>query len=148
MTGAFGRLYPLRLVDLAPGLDPVLWFTGLGVIMCLGGVLALRLVQGRVSEPGTVRRGYQVACLVAAAGVVGLAAAPGAVGGSVAVLVAAGALPLTRSFATIRVNRKATPAVRSIRCWPRPTMRAPSSVAWRSPRSPTSARLWPAAPSC
>ena len=33
VAGAFGRLYPLRLVDLGLSADPVAWLTGLGVLM-------------------------------------------------------------------------------------------------------------------
>jgi hypothetical protein len=113
VADAFGRLYPLRLVDLAPAVDPVLWFTGLGVVMCLAGAAALRSVQPRIGGTHTVRRGYAYACVVAAAGIVGLALAPEATSGSLAVLVAAGALPLTRSFATIWVNNQSVSAVRA-----------------------------------
>jgi MFS family permease len=112
-TSAFGRLYPLRLVALAPGVDPVVWFTGLGVVMCLAGTVALRIAMPRIGEPRTVRRGYLAACAIATAGVVGLVLAPGAVSGSLAVLLAAGALPLTRSFGTIWVNNQTVGAVRA-----------------------------------
>jgi MFS family permease len=113
VSDAFGRLYPLRLLALAPVGDPVVWFTGLGVLMCLAGAAALRVVQPRIAGQHAVRRGYLAACAVAAAGVVGLAVAPEAAGGSVAVVFAAGALPLTRSFGTIWVNDRTTGAVRA-----------------------------------
>lgn len=143
---AFGRLYPLQLLALGPGVDPVVWLTGLGVLMCLGGAAALRLAQARISGQarptqasiggddtmppapiggesttaaassggeGAVRNGYVFACAIAVAGVAGLALAPGAAGGSLAVLLAAGALPLTRSFGTIWVNNETVGAVRA-----------------------------------
>ncbi|MEU8231457.1 MFS transporter [Actinoplanes sp. NPDC048967] len=113
VADAFGRLYPLRLVALAPAVDPVLWFTGLGVLMCLAGVAALRIVVARLGGPHMVRRGYVLACGVAAVGVVGLAFAPDAFSGSFAVLLAAGALPLTRTFGTLRVNARTAGAVRA-----------------------------------
>ncbi|MFF5083932.1 hypothetical protein ACFY36_43355 [Actinoplanes sp. NPDC000266] len=113
MADAFGRLYPLRLTGLAPAADPVVWFTGLGVVMCLVGAAALRLVQSRAGRPRTVRRGYVASCAVAVTGVAGLALAPGAVSGSVAVVLAAGAFPLTRSFATLWVNGETASAVRA-----------------------------------
>ncbi|SNY42597.1 MFS transporter [Paractinoplanes atraurantiacus] len=113
VADAFGRLYPLRLLGLAPAADPVVWFTGLSVVMCLVGAAALRLVQPWVGGARTVRRGYAAACAVAAAGVAGLALAPGAVSGSVAVVLAAGAFPLTRSFATLWVNAETAGAVRA-----------------------------------
>ncbi|XVU21716.1 MFS transporter [Actinoplanes sp. CA-054009] len=116
MTGladAFGRLYPLRLIGFAPAADPVLWLTGLGVVMCLVGAAALRLVQSRVGGVRTVRRGYVAACMVAVAGVAGLALAPGAASASAAVVLAAGAFPLIRGFATLWVNAETTGAVRA-----------------------------------
>jgi hypothetical protein len=113
VAGAFGRLYPLQLVSLAPDLDPVVWITGLGVLMCLAGAAALRFAQPRIGGPHTAPQGYAVACAVAAAGVAGLALAPTAIWGSVAVLLAAGAMPLTRSFATIWVNSQTIAAVRA-----------------------------------
>lgn len=113
VTSAFGRLYPLHLVALAPGVDAVLWFTGLSVLMCLAGAGALRIAQRRIGSFGTVRRGYLAACAVAVTGVAGLAAAPDASSASLAVLLAAGALPLTRSFATIWVNSHTFGAVRA-----------------------------------
>jgi hypothetical protein len=113
VAGAFGRLYPLRLITLAPAVDPVVWFAGLGVLMCLAGAAALRIVQPRIGGTHTVRRGYVVACAVAAAGAVGLALAPEATSGSLAVLLAAGSLPLTRGFGTIWVNRQTVGAVRA-----------------------------------
>ncbi|WP_030442665.1 MFS transporter [Actinoplanes subtropicus] len=113
VTSTFGRLYPLRLVALAPRLDPVVWLTGLGVVMCLAGAAALRLVQPRIGTPGTVRRGYLAAAATATAGIAGLALAPNALASGMAVLMAAGALPLTRSFATIWVNNETVTAVRA-----------------------------------
>ncbi|TDD57008.1 MFS transporter [Nonomuraea terrae] len=113
VADALGRLYPLRLVTLAPAVDPVAWFTGLGVLMCLAGAAALRVAQPRIRCPHTARRGYVVACAVAAVGAVGLALAHEATSGSLAVLLAAGALPLTRSFGTIWVNNQTVGAVRA-----------------------------------
>lgn len=101
VTGNFGRLYPLRLVDIGLPTDPVAWLTVLGVLSYLLGAVALSLVQ-----PHTVRRSYGIACAVGLAGVIGLASAPEEISGSVAVLLAAGALPLTRTFGTIWVNRQ------------------------------------------
>ncbi|MCM4078666.1 MFS transporter [Paractinoplanes hotanensis] len=109
VAGAFGRIYPLRLAELAPGLDPVLWFTGLGVVTCLAGSEALR----HIGELSTIGRKYAASCAIATAGVLGLAFAPDAITGSLAVLVAAGALPLARSLGMIWVNGRAAPDVRA-----------------------------------
>lgn len=70
-------------------------------------------MQPRIGGPHTVRRGYVVACAVATAGVIGFALTPDAAGGSIAVLLAMGALPLTRSFGTIWVNNQTTATVRA-----------------------------------
>ncbi|HZN16956.1 MAG TPA: MFS transporter [Micromonosporaceae bacterium] len=113
VAGAFGRLYPLRLVDIGLPTDPVAWLTALGVLAFLMGAAALRLVQPHVEGVHTVRRCYVVACGVAAVGAVGLAGAPEEVSGSMAVLLAAGALPLTRTFGTIWVNRQTSGDIRA-----------------------------------
>jgi len=113
VVNAFGRLYPLRLVDLGLSADPVVWLAGLGVLMSLAGAVTLRLVRPHIDGIHTVRRGYVVACAVAAVGVVGLAGAPEENSGSLAVLLAAGALPLTRTFSTVWVNRQTSSAVRA-----------------------------------
>jgi hypothetical protein len=113
VTGTFGRLYPLRLVDIGLTVDPVVWLAGLGVLMSLAGAAALRIVRPHIDGVHTVRRGYVIACAVAAVGVVGLAAAPEQNSGSLAVFLAAAALPLTRTFGTIWVNRQTSSAVRA-----------------------------------
>jgi hypothetical protein len=113
VTGAFGRLYPLRLVDIGLAGDPVAWVTALGVLSLLSGTFAFRLVQPRIDDGGAACRGYLAACAVAALGVVGLAAASEALVASAAVLLAAGALPLTRTLGTIWVNRQTTGTVRA-----------------------------------
>ncbi|WP_344519784.1 hypothetical protein, partial [Paractinoplanes durhamensis] len=61
VSDAFGRLYPLRLATLAPALDPIVWFTALGVLMCLLGAAALRIAQRRIDGPDTARRFYDTA---------------------------------------------------------------------------------------
>jgi MFS transporter, DHA3 family, tetracycline resistance protein len=113
VTGIFGRLYPLRLVDIGLTTDPVGWLTALGVLTFLAGAVALRIVQPHIDGARTVRRGYLIACGVGAVGVIGLAGAPEEISGSAAVLLAAGALPLTRTFGTIWVNRQTSSDVRA-----------------------------------
>ncbi|RKR85903.1 MFS transporter [Micromonospora pisi] len=113
VVNAFGRLYPLRLVDLGLSVDPVVWLAGLGVLMSLAGAAGLRIVRPHIDGVHTVRRGYVIACAVAVVGVVGLVGAPGENSGSLAVLLAAGALPLTRTFSTIWVNRQTSSDVRA-----------------------------------
>jgi hypothetical protein len=111
---AFGRLYARRLVDIGFPANPVLWFAALGVFILLVGAIALRLVEAHIDDVGTAQRGYVVACIAGAVGLVGLAAAPEEMTGSAAVLFVAGiALPLTRNIATIWVNRQTTADVRA-----------------------------------
>ena len=113
VADAFGRLHPLRLVDIGLSVDPVAWLAALGVLMCLTGAAVLRMVQPHIDGIHTVRRGYLIACAVAAFGSAGLATAPEEITGSLAVFLAAGALPLTRTFGTIWVNRQTSSAVRA-----------------------------------
>lgn len=111
---AFGRLQARRLVDIGLPLDPVAWFTGLGILALLVGAAALRLVESQIDGPRTALRGYGIACAAGAVGLVGLAGAPEAVSGSAAALLVAGiALPLTRTMATIWVNRQTSGDVRA-----------------------------------
>jgi MFS family permease len=107
---AFGRLHPKRLLDVGLPVDPVAWFTVLGVLSLLIGAVALRVVEPYADG----LRGYAVACVAGAVGVVGLAGASGAASGSMAVLLVGGiALPLTRTLATIWVNRQTSGDVRA-----------------------------------
>jgi MFS family permease len=115
-AGAFGRLYPKQLVDLGfPDRgQPIVWFTGLGVITFAFGAFALRLVEVRISGVGVARRAYAAACGIGALGVLLLAAAPDAVTGSAGVLLAAGiAWSVTRAVGAIWVNSRATSDVRA-----------------------------------
>jgi hypothetical protein len=113
VAGTFGRLYPLRLVDLGLPTDPVAWLTVLGVLTFLAGAGALRVVQPHIEGVHTARRSYVIACVVGAVGAAGLVAAPEESLGSAAVLLAAGSLPLTRTFGTIWVNRQTSSDVRA-----------------------------------
>jgi hypothetical protein len=111
---AFGRLQPLRLVEIGLPTDPVAWFAVLGVLTLLAGAAALRIVEREIDGPRTVLRGYAVACAAGAVGGVGLAGAPEAVSGSAAVLLVAGiAIPLTRTLGTVWVNRQTSSDVRA-----------------------------------
>jgi hypothetical protein len=91
----------------------VAWVTALGILALLAGTLALRAVQPHIDDARAPRRGYVVTCGVAAVGVRGLVGAPERTAGSAAVLLAAGALPLTRTIGTIWVNRQTGSDVRA-----------------------------------
>jgi MFS family permease len=109
-TGA-GRMWPRRLVDLGLPSDPVLWFAAVGLLALVVGAVALREVESRVDSP---RRSYVVACAAGVVGLVWLAAAPEEVSASAAVVFVSGtAVPLTRTIATIWVNRETTSDVRA-----------------------------------
>lgn len=113
---AYGRLYPKRLVEL--GLpdqsNPIMWLTGLGIVMLGVGALALGLVEARINGEGTARRVYVAACLVGAFGLLVLARAPSFIAGSAGVLLVGGiALTVTRAVGVIWVNRRATSDVRA-----------------------------------
>jgi hypothetical protein len=111
---AFARVQPRRLIDLGLPVDPVVWFTGLGLLTLLAGAAALLLVEARIDDSRTALRGYAVAAGAGALGLLALAGAPEAVSGSAAVLLVSGiALPVTRVTATIWVNRRTTGDVRA-----------------------------------
>jgi hypothetical protein len=114
VVGAAGRLFARRLVDLGFPAEPLVYYTGLNVLALLLGAVALRFVERRIDHAQTARAGYAVACTAGALGLAGLAIAPEAVSGSAAVLVISGiAAPLTRTIATVRVNRETTGDVRA-----------------------------------
>jgi MFS family permease len=111
---AFGRLRPLRLIDLGLPTDPVVWFTLLGVVTLLLGAAALRAVEPRVDDARASLAGYTAACAAGAVGAIALAGAPEEVTGSAAVLLVAGiAVPLTRTIGTIWVNQATSGDVRA-----------------------------------
>lgn len=113
---AYGRLYPKRLVELGfPGQsDPIVWFTGLGIIAFAVGALSLRIVEARIDGVGVARRVYASACFIGALGLLALACAPGYLIGSAGVLLVGGiGLTVTRAVGVIWVNRRTTSDVRA-----------------------------------
>lgn len=110
-----GRLTQKRLVDL--GLpsdpDPIVWFTGLGVIGLIVGATALRLIVHRIdgAHAGT---DYALAAVVGVLSALMLAFARDPVVGAIAVVLLAGIVnPLTRVISTIWVNSRTTADVRA-----------------------------------
>ncbi len=113
---AYGRLYPRQLVALGfPGQsDPIVWFTGLGIIAFAIGAFALRIVEARIDGVGVARRVYAAACFIGAIGLIALACAPGYLVGSAGVLLVGGiTLTVTRAVGVIWVNRRTTSDVRA-----------------------------------
>ena len=112
----FGRLYPKQLVGLGfpDRLDPIVWFTGLGIVTFIVGALALRIVEARIAGAGVARRAYVAACGTGVFGVLLLAAAPDAGIGSAGVLLATGiSWTVTRAVGVIWVNSRTTSDVRA-----------------------------------
>ncbi|MGA7732477.1 MAG: MFS transporter [Chloroflexia bacterium] len=112
----FGRLYPKQLVGLGfPNrLDPIVWFTGLGIVTFVVGALALRIVEARIAGAGVARRAYAAACGIGALGVLLLAIAPDTSTGSAGVLLAGGmSWTVTRAVGVIWVNSRTTSDVRA-----------------------------------
>jgi hypothetical protein len=109
-------LHPKQLVDLGlPGaLNPVLWFTGLGVATYALAALALAIVEARINGENAARHIYALACFSGAFGLALLVLAPDSATGSAGVLVVGGiALTVTRAVGVIWVNRRATSEVRA-----------------------------------
>jgi MFS family permease len=113
---AFGRLYPKRLVDLGlpSGLDPIVWFTGLGIVTFVAGALALRIVEARIAGAGVAGRAYAAACGIGALGALLLAVAPDTVIASAGVVLVGGiAQTVTRAVGAIWVNARTASDVRA-----------------------------------
>jgi hypothetical protein len=109
-----GRVQARRLVDVGFPSQPLAWFTALGVLTLLAGAIALRAVERRIDDAATARRGYVLACAAGSTGLVVLAGAPEQVTGAAGVVLFAGiAMPLTRTIATICVNRETSGDVRA-----------------------------------
>jgi MFS family permease len=113
--GAAGRLIPIRLLDL--GLpsdpDPIVWFTGLGVIGLILGALALR-VAGKRIDGAHARNAYALAALAGVVGMLLLAFAYDPVVGAIAVILVSGIVnPLTRLISAIWVNDRTTADIRA-----------------------------------
>ena len=113
---SFGRIYPLRLVDLGfpDGIRASVWFTVLGIGALAIGALSLYAVDRRIQGERGARAAVLLAC---AAGLVSLgllALAPDLASAVVAVLIASGvAMPLVRTVTTIWVNRRTSSDVRT-----------------------------------
>jgi MFS transporter, DHA3 family, tetracycline resistance protein len=110
------RVFPKQLVDIGipASLVPVIWLTGLSITALLVGVFALRIVEARVHGADVARIDYALACIAGAVGLTVFAFAPNPLIGTVGVLLVSGiALPLTRTLATIMVNRRTTDKVRA-----------------------------------
>jgi MFS family permease len=112
----FGRLYAKRLLALGlpRRLDPIVWYTMLGLAMLLAGALVLRLVETRIDGADVARRSYAAACALGAVGMIVLALAPNAAAAAVGTLLVGGlSLTVLRLVGTVWVNRRTSSDVRA-----------------------------------
>lgn len=114
-SDAAGRLTQKQLLDLGlpTSPDPIVWFTGLGVIGLTVGALILRLVAKRIdgAHAGT---DYALAALVGVLSMLMFAAARDPVIGAIAVVLLNGIVtPLTRVISMIWVNARTTADIRA-----------------------------------
>ena len=74
----FTRLFAKRLVEMGMPqiVEPILWLTLLGVVTLAVGAVALRVVEARLREEGSIRVLYCAGCVLGAAGLVLFAGAP------------------------------------------------------------------------
>ena len=113
VTNGVGRLYSIRVVDVGVPTDPVFWLTVIAAMTLVAGAGVLRLTEPYIDRLDADRRAFAVACATAAVGSAGLAVTSEIVGVTLAILVTAGASPLTRTFSTIWLNRQATGTIRA-----------------------------------
>jgi MFS family permease len=107
-------VFPRQLVNEGFPDNPVLWYTALGVLSSLVGVLALHFVGARVDGVGVARRTYALSCFLGLLGLIILATAPTAIIGSAGILLVTGiSFNVTRSISTIWVNRRTPGEIRA-----------------------------------
>lgn len=114
-VGAGGRLAPKQLLDLGlpTAWDPIVWFTGVGIVALLVGAVALRIAEHRL-DGQHARHSYGIAAAIGAVGMALLAYPPDAVTGMAGLVVMSGiAAPLTRLIAVIWVNARTASEVRA-----------------------------------
>jgi len=113
---AVDRLFNRRLVDLGfpEGSNPVVWFTLLGIVGLLAGVLALRFIEARVHGDGAPRRFYLWGAALAVIGTLILAWAPNVWVGVAGTFVVRGlGWAIIPAVASIWVNRRTPSGVRA-----------------------------------
>ena len=107
-------VFPRQLVDKGFPSNPVLWYTGLGVLSFGVGVLALQLVEARIHRVGVARWAYALACLAGVMGLLVLAFAPNALIASIGIMVASGVcFTVTRTVSVIWVNSRTPSEIRT-----------------------------------
>lgn len=111
---AVAWVFPKQLIILGFPNDPILWYTAIGMLSAVLGVVALSIVERHIDGVGVARRYYALACFIGVLGLVVLAVAPNALIGGVGVLLLSGtAATVTGPVSTIWVNRHTTSDVRA-----------------------------------
>jgi len=113
---AVDRLFTRRLIDVGfpETANPIVWFTLLGIVGLLAGVLALRYIEARVSAEGAPRRYYLWGVGLAIIGTVVLAWAPNVWVGVAGTFVVRGiGWSIIPAVAMIWVNRRTPSNVRA-----------------------------------
>jgi MFS family permease len=114
-SDAAGRLTQKRLLDLGlpSSLDPIVWFTALGVVGLVVGAVVLRLITQRINGAHAATD-YSLAAVVGVLAMLLLAFARDPVAGAIAVVLLNGIVtPLTRIISTIWVNARTTADIRA-----------------------------------
>ncbi|MFI6679093.1 MFS transporter [Kribbella sp. NPDC050470] len=114
-SDAAGRMTQKQLLDLGwpSEPDPIIWFTGLGVVGLLVGALTLRVLGKRI-DGDQARTDYAWAAVSGVVSMAMLALARDPVVGAIAVVLVSGIVtPLTRVISTIWVNARTTSDVRA-----------------------------------
>jgi MFS family permease len=114
-SDAAGRLTQKQLLDLGwpSDPDPIIWFTGLGVVGLIAGALTLRVFAKRI-DGAHARTDYAWAAVAGVVSMLMLAAARDPVVGAIAVVLVSGIVtPLTRVISTIWVNARTTADIRA-----------------------------------
>jgi MFS family permease len=107
-------LFPKQLITLGFPSQPILWYTGLGLLAAGTGVVALHVVEARIASVGAARGSYAFACFTGVLGLAVLALAPIALIGGVGVLLVSGlAASVSRPVSVIWVNRRTSSGVRA-----------------------------------
>jgi MFS family permease len=113
-AGVVSWLFPKQLIKIGFPKDLLLWYTVLGILSFAVGVVALVIVEEHIDGLGVARRVYALTCFVGVFGMIALAFAPGAVIGSIGVLLWNGiGSNVTRAVSVIWVNRRTTSDVRA-----------------------------------
>jgi hypothetical protein len=114
----YGRLLERRLIGLGfgAGVNPIVWFTALGLATLILGSAVLRIVEVRIDGDDVARRTYIACCAAGVAGLTLFASAPDIRYAIAGVLLTTGCAhpgAIVRAVTEIWVNRRTTSGVRA-----------------------------------